>query len=324
MGTKIRGDKMIKVNFFINKDIDYKVIQTIKEAMDNDGNFITKVNYNEETKTKKFDDSDYLILSSIYNIQSAHPKICYIEYGPLIKYDLQYPPIKDATKIWRYFVGDSFNYNFIHNKLGIDDSKIIKSGHPRYDAVIKGTKGKSENNTILYMPTVQISFGEKSHYSTFQQWADDVLYACSELDIKLVIKGHPFLFRYLQPKNFGSYRNVIYTETPNYIDLFNSSKLAIIDGSGIMLEYLHTHKPIILLISDRAKSNPTIREFDKSCYTPTNRNGLIHLISDILNGVDLLKQGREKLLIDNFYNPKGNTGYMIKEYIKTDYNKEKK
>ena len=315
---------MIRVNFFINKDIDYKVIQTIKETMDNDGNFITKVNYNEETKTRQFNDSDYLILSSIYNIQIVHPKICYVEYGPLIKYDLQYPTIQQANGIWRYFAGDSFNYNFINNKLGIDDSKIIKSGHPRYDAVIKGIKGKPEDSTILYMPTVQISFGARSFYSTFLQWIDNVLYACSELNVKLVIKGHPFLFRYLQSMDFGSYRNVIYTETPDYIDLFNSSKLAIIDGSGIMLEYLHTHKPIILLISHRAKNNPTIREFDKSCYTPTNRNELTNSINDILNGIDLSKQKREKLLVDNFYNLEGNTGYRIKEYIKADYNKEKR
>ena len=326
---------MIRVGFFTNKPTDFSTVKTIHEAMSNDKIFkISMYNNIDTVDRNKLKKEDYIILTSSYEInfnnlaEKCH-KIGYVCYGPLIKYAKQYPVLnQDQTKIWKYFVGDKFNKEFILGYMGENESKIVKSGHPKYDLMLKAKPQlpvyekyniHPNEKVILYMPTVQISYGYQSIYSTFKFVIGDILKTCSKINAKLMIKGHPFLFRYLRPLDFSKHKNVIYTETNDYQELAQISTLGIADGSGIVLEYYHTQKPLILLLSQEAYKNPILAGLAKGCYLPVNRAKLSLTIASLLDGQDHLKMTRQNVLNSVFFNLEGDAGYKITEYIRKDY-----
>ena len=344
-----RGNEMIKVSYFINKPSDFIVIKSMYEAMINDNYNRFKVCLLQNIDTLNISSlpfADYSIITSPYNINfknlsKVSNKIIHINYGPLIKRFLQYP-INDLQYIWKYFVGDKFNEAFL-DFLG-QSSKVVKVGHPKFDLIQQAsnklkTMKKYDINPkqkiMLYAPTIQLSSGISSGYSMFANVIGDIINVASELKMTLVIKGHPKLFLDV-PKDkhidFSGLKNVIFTQTNEYVDLLQIADVFISDPSGIVFEYLYTKKPIILLLPISGfirhpqeipvNTNPAIIEFAKVSYLPQNRHELKNIILDILNGKDNLYNSRNILLNKFFFNSE-DSGKRCANYIFADYCKNK-
>lgn len=158
----------------------------------------------------------------------------------------------------------NFNYLFVAGKMAIDryknngvfiDNKKFKIvGRPQVSEIITG-KTNNTIRTIGYMPTWR-GFFEDTEFSSLDRSAQIIKNVSETLkESSLLFKPHPMSFkdpewpvfhREITSSLVGGSREVTKDETP--FDIFNASDILICDISSVMIDFLYSGKPLIVVI----------------------------------------------------------------------------
>ena len=279
---------------------------------------------------------------SIENMKNF-TKICYIPYGySLLKIrDVGLPEsfllnlyyfFSDTPNEYEYAKGvyeknNSTNYNHAINVGYPSLNDEIKRIENDYSAFNKIKKKKSLR--IIWTPrwTTDKKLGE----TTFFDFKDDIInYFQKKDDMQLVFRPHPLMFenfistnimkknevnKYLS--NFKD-SNMVYDKSSNFFETFNASDVLITDISSIIVEYLVTGKPIILIetVNNRNLYGDRMKEIADVCYCVSNWKEIEKILDDLRKGKDSLKEKREELISNIKSENSGNVSKKIVSYLK--------
>lgn len=195
------------------------------------------------------------------------------------------------------FTGEKIIYS--HDLDGIYKGEIIEEGYPRIDLAENTTEDYLENvltkdvkfdkhkKTVLYAPTWR---GEVDSVGNIN---DDLLQKVQLMekalpeDYQILLKVHPLLYKYI--KQDERFENIVISD---YLDINEISAfidVLITDYSSAFVDFLATHKPIILFQYDQEEYLS-----DRGVYIPLDQLSIPIVTTDsklveILKSVDSLQ-----------------------------------
>jgi len=236
---------------------------------------------------------------------SHHTKCCYIPYAfwPL-KYYLCGYNRSFFRSAYFCFLDSKENCNEII-KLGDyeADHRYIFCGYPSLDRSINCLSGQfNDVKTILWTP--RWNYDPKIGGSHFFEYKDKFLTLNRIFDgINLLIRPHPLSFQNyvlmgkMTEEDVENYKQSVFESGASFDqnsiidDTFECVDILVSDISSILYTYLLYEKPIILCNTDVPKS-PSFESIMECMYLADNWNDILHWISEIRNGNDILKHKR--------------------------------
>ena len=159
-------------------------------------------------------------------------------------------------------------------------------------------------------------------YSTFLQYAEFMLEMAEKYKDKIqwAFKPHPMLQAKLNKiwgvdkttTYYNRWRDMENTQLfeGEYMGLFKYSDAMIHDCGSFKLEYLYTGNPVMYLIKEDQEfdfPNWQTQEALKLHYHGHNKEEIEAFIINVMNGVDPLKEQRDKFVVDYLLPPNGKT-----------------
>lgn len=251
----------------------------------------------------------------------------YVQYGfhqtnwNKVVYSSPFPNL-----VWRFYLE-----SFIHLQLAKKYSKnsginAIVTGYPGIDILIdKNYQPKyiwktTNKKRIIWAPHHTIEPVDLIDFSCFMLYYDFMINIARKYqkDVEFVFKPHPLLKVKLIKKwgqeKTDEYYNLWDTmpntmvQTGDYLDLFLTSDAMIHDSGSFLIEYLYTNKPVMRTMNN---VNPK-RLFNEIglgaldvYYKAYNKDDIELFIKNVINGVDLLKDKREKFVREHLLPPNG-------------------
>ncbi len=271
-------------------------------------------------------------------------KVCYIPYGSSVaKGDIAkivHPEqfFKHTSLIFleNDWKKEIFKQMF-QNKYWFENKTVVVSGYPKLDYLKANEsytgyawkRGQNENiKRILWTPRFLTSEGT-CHFFEYKDFFFDFCKNHPEVDF--VFRPHPLCFQNFiktgemtleeitrLKKLYEQSHNMAIDESGSYKDSFMTSDLLISDYSSMMVEYFATGKPIIYT-HRKNEFNDYALNLSKGMYWVENQKDLEEKILMILNGIDPLKDFRQKLISKMYYFPENGAGYEIKKQIEYDF-----
>ena len=230
--------------------------------------------------------------------------------------------------VWRYYVETDFHKFNAYNYLKIRKGNIKVTGYPGIDKFLDKTykptyKWKNKNNKlkrIIWAPHQTIEAVWKVNYSCFLSYSDFMLKMAKKYEnqAQWVFKPHPLLRGRLIKKWGEEKTNNYYKEwemlpnttieTGEYSDLFLTSDALIHDCGSFIIEYLYLNKPVMRTFND-IDPKEMFNEFGLECidmhYKAYNEQDIEHFIQNVIDGVDPMKEAREKFYQERLLPPNG-------------------
>ena len=166
---------------------------------------------------------------------------------------------------------------------------------------------KKEPKYLIYAPHWTVC-GNNLRFGTFDWSGNKILeFAKNHPELNWVFRPHPLMYKYILTSGFmtkaeadnyfNEWKNfAIFSDSGDYMDLFNSSYAMITDCGSFLTEYFVSEKPVIHLISEKFAPNSLIKKIDETYYTAYNIEELTqHLNEIILKKNDYKKSERTEL-----------------------------
>lgn len=286
----------------------------------------------------------YLRASSV----SKYAKICFIPYGYLCSdiFSCVYSTFF-FRNAYMTFCENVDSYNYLKRKLKYtffegDEKhslqKVYNTGYPKFDLTFEQSyndsklwkrKKQGKNARIIWTPrwTPNPKLGG-SNFLNYKEVLLDMAFEREE-ELDFVFRPHPMTFRTFlaegliteqELNDFCSQieksNNVSLDQNQDYLELFYSSDILITDNSSVMLEYLLTHKPVILCLATEKYMGYMLHVLE-AFYVVKNEEELVSTLNDLIKGVDPKKEKREEIIKE--LSPESSISKNIVDYIKKDY-----
>lgn len=212
------------------------------------------------------------------------------------------------------------------NELQAESSKhITRPASSVLEPLLRQEKGtgywkNKGNKRIIWAPHHTIRPVGNVNFSCFIQYASFMLQMAKkyEENIDITFKPHPLLKNKLI-KEWGKEKTDAYYhqwETmPNtsvnegeYIDLFLESDAMIHDSGSFLIEYLYTKKPVMRTMNDidpKTMYNDFALDALDVYYKGYNEQDIEQFIQDVIDGVDPMKEARDKFYQERLLPPNG-------------------
>lgn len=210
--------------------------------------------------------------------------------------------------------------------------QIIVTGLPIQDQLMKPKeqyqdpwkKQARSKKRIIYAPhhTISSKYKDGLALSTFLENADVMLEMMHKYSdrVQWAFKPHPLLYRNLlsvwgqekTDKYYNEWKNADNSqfEDGEYDALFKYSDAMIHDCSSFTIEYLYTKNPVMFLVRQNGGSNPHnafSQKADELHQKGLTKADIDSFILDVINGIDPLKEEKEKFYNDSLTPPNGKT-----------------
>ena len=295
---------------------------------------------------------DYICFQQPYDIErtgaykskvvSRYAKLFYVAYA----FDFMGNGLLEETTPKDF----STNVSFFFTQNTVDDklvktiltknnnffTKNILTGFPRYDNLrnyknikqdIWNYKDNKDKFRVIWTPRWTTNEGN----CNFFDYNYSLLEYCDlHKDTDFIFRPHPqaFLewaatgeFSDSQAKKykeeFDKRENTKIDYNKSYISTFYSSNCLITDVSSIIADYFLTGNPIIYC-HKKDFFNEFSQKLSEGFYWVHSWNELEKILDDLRNGIDPLKEKRQKLIKELFYLPEEGSGNLIKQIIKED------
>lgn len=291
------------------------------------------------------------------NAKTKKIKFLFMEYGTTFiteninnAYVLSHIIYKKAYKM---FYENDFMFDNIVKFNEINKEKLIVTGRPKFDYILKDKeiinqnlwklKKTRETKRIIWTPhyTIKENINSSGRHSQFLKYYKlwlEIPKKYPNLDI--IMKPHPYLFENIElftdgefnkekvdnwKKEFLNNPNTQIVENKEYDDIFLTSDAIINDSISFIAEYLLTLKPFCLCRNGIGKDGYSEygEDIAKAYYNAYDENDIINFIENIvLKEIDPLKEEREIKLNKYIHIPERGAGKCIKEFIIDDYNRQ--
>lgn len=295
---------------------------------------------------------DYIFIDEPYSLYrpekyslrklSRIAPVCYVSYGyclsdgSLVQYELDEDVLRYVSY---YFSSNPITYRYFRNRVFVSEwlshKRAYEIGYPRFDLYPRNScPSNSLQKTILWLPRWTTSSQAGNEPSTFFQYKDILFDYVSTYpnELSLILRPHPKAFdNYIRSglmseKEVEDYKQRFH-ETPNahidqdydYLPSLQTSDILVADFTSLLAEFFILDRPIIYLgsIDEKYRFH---RDMFKSFYVVQNQNELITVISNLLDGVDPLKEQRHKA-VEAFRNKhNGTAGKRIVDFLLRELN----
>ena len=287
---------------------------------------------------------DYVFYQQPYNIclpriykswiVSKYARICYLSYGYQIAggniFESVYPMdfMRSVKMIFSSDKWDNADVESWFKKNMNTYTRVIMSGNPRFDLINENQTGKKNKKfTILWTPR----WNTREDNCFFFDFKDRFLeYIDNHDEVSLIFRPHPQAFlewnatgemkedeAKLYKSEYKKRKNAKIDENVDYLNTFKETDCFVTDMTSLMAEYIMTGKPVIYCHKTDSFTNAG-REIAKSFYWVTNYEEMVEKLEMIRNGIDPLKEKRERIRNNLMGGNKRSAGYYIKEIIKRD------
>jgi len=244
---------------------------------------------------------------------------------------------------WKVFIPTFSHLDELKKYQAIKGKNASVVGYSKMDRLAKERMIERKRKKIIIAPHHTVIDWKFLKISNFLQYSD-LFIRLPELypDIDFVFRPHPLLMVQLnKPDVWGedktkkymekitSYKNVVYSEGGDYLNLFANSDGIIHDCGSFLAEYLFTEKPACYLLKDKKSIDMWFIDIGKKCieqcYQAFSEKDIINFIEKvIINGDDPLKEDRvtfvESELKINYPNVSKEILSLIKKELKNDKN----
>lgn len=189
-------------------------------------------------------------------------------------------------------------------KQGIDPSKLVLTGSPRYDAYFKTTAHTAEDILLATSGIPSNTFSIFSSIKQIEEYEKKIRSICrtaKRFSQRFVVKLHPYadegfdIIKAIKEEN----SDAIIVKNVSIIDALNRSSIVISTGSSVLLEAMLLNKPTIMLryINGVEQQEVSYSEFGASVGTDGDEDSIYSAIYKILHDKEfrnnLIRRGRE-------------------------------
>ena len=291
---------------------------------------------------------DYVFFQQPYNISKPaqyhshqvrkYARLAYVTYYGVLYTDDVYdectPPdfMRDLSF---FFTQNPMDHTYVCNRLqqiGATDCKVINTGFPRYDRIDSYKSqscdlwNTSDSFKMVWTPRWTTNEGN-CHFFDFKDTFVD--YCKHNPDVELAFRPHPQAFlewnatgelpeaeANIYLRNFID-SNMHLDQSGNYFPMLYTSDCLITDRSTIFLDYYCSGKPIIYCTSQN-QHDAIFPQYLEGMYCVSNWQELEAVLNDLKNGIDPLKNTRERIIQENFIPLGDPAGMNILNCIKRD------
>ena len=251
-------------------------------------------------------------------------------------------------KAWKHIVyGEKIKDIAVKKNSKNGGNNIVAWGHPRADhymsievnreKISDVWKNKIKNRKTFLWNTHHTIIEKDVGGGTFFRWKDEVLdYFNNNDNAFLLWRPHPLMFGVLINNGLmteaelnnlveliQNKENALIDLSSDYRNSFYASDAIITDGTGFLVEYLYTGKPIIY--TPRGIDNIFFyEEFCENVYTAKNSGDITEMINQLSQGVDTLREKRHAFADELLTVHSGGNGEYIKEQIYEEILNEEK
>lgn len=242
---------------------------------------------------------------------------------------------------WKVFIPTFSHLEEFKKYQAIKGKNATVVGYSKMDRLAKEKIIERKRKKIIIAPHHTVIDWKFLKISNFLQYYDLFL-KLPELypDIDFVFRPHPLLIAQLKKtdvwgeerttryfEKITSYKNVVYSEGGDYLNLFANSDGIIHDCGSFLAEYLFTEKPACYLLKDKKSIDTWFIDIGKKCiehcYQAFSEKDIIDFIENvILKGHDQLKNSRvsfvESELKVNYPNVSKEILTIIKNELKNE------
>lgn len=228
--------------------------------------------------------------------------------------------------VWRCYVETEeflkYSKLYARNK----GRNVVVTGYPGIDQLLDSQKEVSMRldadgkKIVIWAPHHSLEAVGNVYYSCFLFYADFMITMAEKYRNQLffVFKPHPLLKDKLiklwgkdKTENYYSMWNTMpntMVREDDYIQLFIQSDAMIHDCGSFITEYLYARKPVMRMMNN-IPIDSMFNDFTKRCldsyYKAYNENDVELFLQNIINGIDPLKEQRDKHFVKYLLPPKG-------------------
>ena len=225
----------------------------------------------------------------------------------------------------RFFVWGENDFEY-YQKLGMEKSKLVISGGPRYDDFEKAQKISNNNKIVLITPEPLTEFSGNWTTDLAEKYESTIKEICEILknfnDVEIIVKLHPGQNRHNQILKeifneidssipifqFKTSRDLI-----NQCDLLLNITCESFDPSTVMLEGLILDKPVLEVCLDAEKYSFS----NEAIETISPNDNLKLIIEKMLFNKEFLKENikNRNSIMKNYLSNRGQVSKKIVDYI---------
>jgi len=240
---------------------------------------------------------------------------------------------------WKIFIDSNITLKYAISHHIINCQNLVVTGYPKLDSLYEIKKNYRIRKKVIFAFSFAIKEHEGYPAGSFLHYARFITKLPTLFpEIDFVFRPHPLLkFSLMQEwgegrtekyfKTLLSHKNITLSTEGDYSSLFMNSDALIHDCESFLAGYLYTFKPV-LSIHQKSNIDTIFSEFGKKCfechYYAKSFEEIINFIQNtVINGVDPLKEKREKFAKEHLMVNYPNAGKAIVEYIKDELNIKK-
>lgn len=277
-----------------------------------------------------------------YNLKKYTDMLVYVTYGILGTYPVSF--YKEfysfiATRDFDRVVVQSESFKSIAEYSGIDRSKLISTGSPKFDALVNSLKNqevskhyidKFRDKTVLLWTTnlMKIINGRDIVLDEIEELFNLVK---NNPNLGLIYRPHPLEFSYVESKAnecFDRYMdlirgaentdNIIVDKNPNYYEAFKIADALISDKSSVLIEFMGTEKPVLIYDTgiERDYYNKNVFDIFSNYVVGEDDMTVEKFIDLVINKKDTRKKDRLDSLKTVLANLDGTCGEKTHKYIR--------
>lgn len=263
---------------------------------------------------------------------------CYVSYGfAALKFWEEVFNTDFYSYNWKVTIENELNYDHLKNKQILQGQNAIVTGYIKMDKYAELEPSPGTRKKVIISPHHTIWGWENLNISNFLKYSDFFLELPNLFpNIDFVFRPHPLLFSnllnhriwdkktlddYLQKIN--NFPNFTYDDAGDYLQLFKDSYALIHDCGSFIGEYLYTKKPCCYMIKSKEETYAGLIPFGKECmdrhYHAYGKENIINFIKNVvIDGVDPLKEERERFANEQIYVNYPNASQFFIDYIKKE------
>lgn len=226
--------------------------------------------------------------------------------------------------VWRLYCETPVHKGFYQNYQYMKGKNVYCTGYPGIDVFLKNNpihnQKTNEIKTIIWAPHHTIKPVGKVNFSCFIKYSEFMIEMAKKFEDKalFVFKPHPLLrirLNLLWGKDKTDAYYLQWETMPNtsinegeYVDLFLKSDAMIHDSGSFLTEYLYTHKPVMRTMNDvdpKTMYNDFALDVLDVYYKAYNELDIEQFIQNVIDGVDPMKEAREKFYKERLLPPNG-------------------
>ena len=230
-----------------------------------------------------------------------------------------------SALLWRFYQETDYHLNIAKSNSKIFGKNTVTTGYPGIDSFIDNSYKptniwKTNKKRIIWAPHHTIEPVGVVNYSCFSKYANFMLQVAIKYknEVEFAFKPHPLLKNKLEKKWGKEKTDAYYSKwktLPNtmlqegdYIDLFLKSDAMIHDSGSFLIEYLYTKKPVMRTMNDvdpKTMYNDFALDALDVYYKAYNEKDIEQFIQNVIDGVDPMKEAREKFYQERLLPPNG-------------------